>query len=239
MFTGTYTAIVTPFRNGAIDEEAYRKLIDFQIQNGVDGIVPVGSTGEAATLDNDEHLRVIKIAVEQAAKRCKIVAGTGSNSTREAIDLSVGAAERGVDGVLLASPYYNKPTQEGIFRHFKAISEQARIPIMLYNVPSRTASEIAVETCVRLVRECPNIVSIKEAGGNCDRVSLLRNALPPAFTILSGDDPLTLPFMAVWVGLVGSVSFHVHFTQIAAMVNDLLCRRLVDKLHPRLSAHPV
>ena len=125
MFTGTYTAIVTPFKNGAIDEGAFRKLIDFQIQNGVDGIVPVGSTGEAATLDHNEHLQVVKIAVEQAAKRCKIVAGTGSNSTREAIDLSVGAAALGVDGILLASPYYNKPTQEGMYRHFKAISEQA------------------------------------------------------------------------------------------------------------------
>src|SRR5260221_11662967 len=239
MFTGTYTAIVTPFRNGAIDEEAYRKLIDFQIQNGVDGIVPVGSTGEAATLDNDEHLRLIKIAVEQAAKRCKIVAGTGSNSTREAIDLSVGAAERGVDGVLLASPYYNKPTQEGIFRHFKAISEQARIPIMLYNVPSRTASEIAVETCVRLVRECPNIVSIKEAGGNCDRVSLLRNALPPAFTILSGDDPLTLPFMAAWGVGAWRARSSIHFQQNAGIVNAFLARRFPEAPHLPFSAPPI
>ena len=172
MFTGTYTAIVTPFRNGAIDEGAFRKLIDFQIQNGVDGIVPVGSTGEAATLGHEEHLQVIKIAVDQAAKRCKIVAGTGSNSTEEAIDLSVGAAEVGVDGILLASPYYNKPTKEGMYRHFKVIAEKANVPVMLYNVPSRTASEIAVETCVRLVRECPNVVSIKEAGGNCDRRNL-------------------------------------------------------------------
>jgi 4-hydroxy-tetrahydrodipicolinate synthase len=239
MFTGTYTAIVTPFRNGAIDEGAYRKLIDFQIQNGVDGIVPVGSTGEAATLDNDEHLHVIKIAVEQAAKRCKIVAGTGSNSTREAIDLSVGAAALGVDGILLASPYYNKPTQEGIYRHFKAISERARIPVMLYNVPSRTASEIAVETCVRLVRECPNIVSIKEAGGNCDRVSLLRNALPPAFTILSGDDPLTLPFMSVGAVGVVSVVSNIIPKQIVDMVNAFQAGRLQEARDLHLRSYPI
>jgi 4-hydroxy-tetrahydrodipicolinate synthase len=239
MFTGTYTAIVTPFRNGAIDEEAYRKLIDFQIQNGVDGIVPVGSTGEAATLDNDEHLQVIKIAVEQAAKRCKIVAGTGSNSTREAIDLSVGAASLGVDGILLASPYYNKPTQEGMYRHFKAISERARVPVVLYNVPSRTASEIAVETCVRLVRECPNIVSIKEAGGNCDRVSLLRNALPPAFTILSGDDPLTLPFMSVGAVGVVSVASNIIPRQIVDMVNAFQAGRLQEARDLHLRSYPI
>jgi 4-hydroxy-tetrahydrodipicolinate synthase len=239
MFTGTYTAIVTPFKSGAIDEGAFRKLIDFQIQNGVDGIVPVGSTGEAATLDYEEHLQVIKIAVDQATKRCKIVAGTGSNSTLEAIDLSVGAAEAGVDGVLLASPYYNKPTQEGMYRHFKAVSEKAKVPVMLYNVPSRTASEIAVETCVRLVRECPNVVSIKEAGGNCDRVSLLRNALPPSFTILSGDDPLTLPFMAVGAVGVVSVVSNIIPRQIADMVKAFSESRLQEARDLHLRWYPI
>lgn len=239
MFTGTYTAIVTPFKNGAVDEGAFRKLIDFQIQNGVDGIVPVGSTGEAATLDHEEHLQVIKIAVDQAAKRCKIVAGTGSNSTQEAIDLSVGAAEIGVDGVLLASPYYNKPTQEGMYRHFKVIAEKANVPVMLYNVPSRTASEIAVETCVRLVRECPNVVSIKEAGGNCDRVSLLRNALPPSFTILSGDDPLTLPFMAVGAVGVVSVVSNIIPRQIADMVKAFSANRLQEARDLHLRWYPI
>jgi 4-hydroxy-tetrahydrodipicolinate synthase len=239
MFTGTYTAIVTPFKNGAVDEGAFRKLIDFQIQNGVDGIVPVGSTGEAATLDHDEHLQVVKIAVEQAAKRCKIVAGTGSNSTREAIDLSVGAAALGVDGILLASPYYNKPTQEGMFRHFKVISDEAKVPVMLYNVPSRTASEIAIETCVRLVRECQNVVAIKEAGGSCDRVALLRNALPPSFTILSGDDPLTIPFMAVGAVGVVSVASNIIPRQIADMVKAFAAGRAQEARDQHLRCYPI
>jgi 4-hydroxy-tetrahydrodipicolinate synthase len=239
MFTGTFTAIVTPFKNGAVDEGAFRKLIDFQIQNGVDGIVPVGSTGEAATLNHDEHLQVVKITVEQAAKRCQVVAGTGSNSTQEAIDLSVGAAALGVDGILLASPYYNKPTQEGMYRHFKAISEQAKVPVMLYNVPSRTASEIAVETCVRLVRECPKIVSIKEAGGSCDRVALLRNALPPSFTILSGDDPLTIPFMASGAVGVVSVASNIIPRQIADMVNAFSAGRVQEARDLHLRWYPI
>ncbi len=222
MFSGAYTALVTPFKNGAIDEAAYRRLIDFQIDNGVSGIVPTGSTGEAATLDQEEHLRVIEIAVSQAKGRCRVIAGTGSNSTREAIELSVGAAKLSVDAVLLASPYYNKPTPEGIYRHFKAVSEATDVPIMLYNVPSRTASEIDVETCVRLVRECRNVVSIKEAGGNCDRVSALRNALPPEFTILSGDDSLTIPFMAVGAVGVVSVASNIIPRQVSEMVESFL-----------------
>jgi 4-hydroxy-tetrahydrodipicolinate synthase len=222
MFSGAYTALVTPFKNGAIDEAAYRRLIDFQIENGVSGIVPTGSTGEAATLDQEEHLRVIEIAVSQAKGRCRVIAGTGSNSTLEAIELSVGAAKLGVDAVLLASPYYNKPTPEGIYRHFKAVSEATDVPIMLYNVPSRTASEIDVETCVKLVRECRNVVSIKEAGGNCDRVSALRNALPPEFTILSGDDSLTIPFMAVGAVGVVSVASNIIPRQVSEMVESFL-----------------
>ncbi len=201
MFSGTYTALVTPFKNGAIDEAAYRRLIDFQIDNGVSGIVPTGSTGEAATLDQEEHLRVIEIAVSQAKGRCRVIAGTGSNSTREAIELS---------------------TPEGIYRHFKAVSEATDVPIMLYNVPSRTASEIDVETCVRLVRECKNVVSIKEAGGNCDRVSALRNALPPEFSILSGDDSLTIPFMAVGAVGVVSVASNIIPRQVSEMVESFL-----------------
>src|SRR5260370_25600804 len=208
MFSGAYTALVTPFKNGAIDETAYRRLIEFQIDNGVSGIVPTGSTGEAATLDQEEHLRVVEIAVSQAKGRWRVIAGRGSNSRREAIELSVGAAKLGVDAVLLASPYYNKPTPEGIYRHFKAVSEASDVSIMLYNVPSRTASEIDVETCVRLVRECKNVVSIKEAGVSCDRVSALRNALPPVFSILSPDDSLTIPFMAVCTADVVIASSH-------------------------------
>jgi 4-hydroxy-tetrahydrodipicolinate synthase len=235
MFTGTYTAIVTPFKNGQVDEIAFRKLIQFQIDNGVDGIVPTGTTGEAATLDFDEHLRVIEIAVQEARGRCKIIAGTGSNSTQEAVELTQKAEELGVDAVLLASPYYNKPTQEGVYRHYKKIAESTSLQLMLYNVPGRTAGEIGVETCARLARDCQNIVSIKEAGGSAERVSALKKILPPEFTILSGDDGLTLPFMAVGAVGVVSVVSNVIPRQIADMVNAFLAGRSADalKLHLR------
>jgi 4-hydroxy-tetrahydrodipicolinate synthase len=218
MFTGTFTAIVTPFSGDRVDETAFRELIEFQIAGGVSGIVPVGTTGEAATLDNGEHLRVIEIAVEQAAGRVAIIAGTGSNSTKEAIELSKGAERYGVDAVLLASPYYNKPTQEGLYRHYRAIAEAISTRIMLYNVPGRTAGEIGIETCARLAHDCPTIVSLKEAGGSTERVSALRRILPDNFTILSGDDSLTLPFMAV--GAVGAVS--VASNVIPRAVSDLV-----------------
>ena len=235
MFTGTYTAIVTPFRHGQVDEKAFRNLIQFQIENGVEGIVPTGTTGEAATLDYDEHLRVIELAVDEAHGRCKIIAGTGSNSTRETVELTQRAEKLGVDAVLLASPYYNKPTQEGVYRHYRAISESTSLKLMLYNVPSRTAGEIGVETCARLARDCKNIVSIKEAGGSAERVSALRSLLPVDFTILSGDDGLTLPFMAVGAVGVVSVVSNVIPNQITELVNAFLAGRAADslKLHLR------
>lgn len=235
MFTGTYTAIVTPFKNGQVDEPAFRNLIQFQIENGVDGIVPAGTTGEAATLDFDEHLRVIEIAVQEARGRCKIIAGTGSNSTQEAVELTQGAEKLGVDAALLASPYYNKPTQEGVYRHYKKISELTSLKLMLYNVPSRTAGEIGVETCARLATDCANIVSIKEAGGSAERVAALRKILPQEFTILSGDDGLTLPFMAVGAVGVVSVASNVIPRQIVDMVNVFLAGRSADalKIHLR------
>jgi 4-hydroxy-tetrahydrodipicolinate synthase len=235
MFTGTYTAIVTPFKNGQVDEPAFRSLIQFQIDNGVNGIVPTGTTGEAATLDYDEHLRVIEIAVQEARGRCKIIAGTGSNSTQEAVELTQNAERVGVDAALLASPYYNKPTQEGVYRHYKKISESTSLKLMLYNVPSRTAGEIGVETCARLARDCANIVSIKEAGGSAERVSALKKILPPEFTILSGDDGLTLPFMAVGAVGVVSVASNVIPGQIAEMVNAFLAGRSGEalKIHLR------
>jgi 4-hydroxy-tetrahydrodipicolinate synthase len=219
MFTGTYTAIVTPFQDGRVDEKAFRDLIEFQIGGGVSGIVPTGTTGEAATLDIEEHLRVIEIAQEQAGGRCAIIAGTGSNSTRETLDLSLRAEKLGIDAVLLASPYYNKPTQEGLYRHYRAISEAISTRIMLYNVPSRTAGEISIETCARLARDCSNIVSLKEAGGSTERVSALRRLLPDDFTILSGDDAQTLPFMAVGAVGVVSVASNVIPQQVSEMVN--------------------
>jgi 4-hydroxy-tetrahydrodipicolinate synthase len=201
----------------------------------VNGIVPTGTTGEAATLDYDEHLRVIEIAVQEARGRCKIIAGTGSNSTQEAVELTQNAERVGVDAALLASPYYNKPTQEGVYRHYKKISESTSLKLMLYNVPSRTAGEIGVETCARLARDCANIVSIKEAGGSAERVSALKKILPPEFTILSGDDGLTLPFMAVGAVGVVSVASNVIPGQIAEMVNAFLAGRSGEalKIHLR------
>ena len=235
MFRGTYTAIVTPFKEGRIDEDGFRKLIDFQIDNGIDGIVPVGTTGEAATLDYDEHLRVIEIAVQQANGRCKIVAGTGSNSTREAIELTQKAEKLGIDGALLASPYYNKPTQEGVYRHYRAIAESTSLNLMLYNVPGRTAGEIGIETCARLARDCQRIVSIKEAGGSTERVSALRNVVPPDFTVLSGDDAQALPFMAVGAVGVVSVASNIIPKPMAELVSNFLEGRSTDsrRIHLR------
>jgi 4-hydroxy-tetrahydrodipicolinate synthase len=218
MFTGSYTAIVTPFKNGQVDEASLRKLIDFQIAGGINGIVPVGTTGEAATLDYDEHLRVIEITADHAKGRARVIAGTSSNSTREAVDLSQRAEKLGIDALLLASPYYNKPTQEGLYLHYKAISEAVSTNIVLYNVPSRTANEIGVETAARLAQDFKNIVSIKEAGGSTERVAALRKVLPPEFTILSGDDPQTLPFMAVGAAGVISVASNVIPKEISQMV---------------------
>jgi 4-hydroxy-tetrahydrodipicolinate synthase len=239
MFTGTYTAIVTPFKDGKVDEAAFRRLIDFQVENGVDGIVPAGTTGEAATLDYDEHLRVVEISVEQAAKRCLIIAGTGSNSTLEAIELSKRAERLGVDGLLLTSPYYNKPTQEGVYRHYRAIAEAVSTKIMLYNVPGRTAGEIGVDTCIRLAQDCPTIVSIKEAGGSTERVSLLRNVLPREFTILSGDDLQTLPFMAVGAVGVVSVASNVIPREIVRLVAAFRKGHFVEALNDHLYWYPL
>jgi len=234
MFRGTYTAIVTPFKNGQIDEDGFRKLIDFQIDNGVEGIVPVGTTGEAATLDYDEHLRVIEMAVQQAKGRCKIIAGTGSNSTAEAIELTQMAEKLGINCALLASPYYNKPTQEGVYRHYRAIAESSSLSLMLYNVPGRTAGEIGIETCARLARDCQTIVAIKEAGGSTDRVSALKNVLPPEFTILSGDDSMTLPFMAVGAVGVVSVASNIIPKPMTELVNNFLGERPTDSMRVHL-----
>jgi 4-hydroxy-tetrahydrodipicolinate synthase len=218
MFRGTYTAIVTPFRDGAIDETAFAQLIEWQIESGITGIVPVGTTGESPTLDHAEHTRVIELAVKAARGRCKIIGGTGSNSTSEAIALTEEAEKVGADAALLVTPYYNKPSQEGLFRHYQAIAGRTKLPIILYSIPGRCGIEIAVDTAVRLARECPNIVSIKEAGGNVDRVTKLRAALPADFTILSGDDPLTIPFMSVGAEGVISVASNIIPREIVRMV---------------------
>lgn len=203
-FRGTYTALITPFRDGQIDRPAFQALIDRQVEAGIDGIVPVGTTGESPTLDMDEHIEVVRLAVEYAAGRCAVVAGTGANSTGEAIELTQAAEKAGATGTLQVCPYYNKPSAEGLYQHYKAIASATALPVMLYSVPGRSAIEIPVEVAARLAADCPTVVSIKEAGGSVERVNQLVQALPEGFSILSGDDPLTLPFMAC--GATGLVS---------------------------------
>lgn len=203
-FSGTYTALVTPFRDGSVDVPAFQALIERQIAGGVDGIVPVGTTGESPTLDSREHIEVIRLAIDTAAGRCQVVAGTGANATAEAIELTQAAEALGATGSLQVCPYYNKPSQEGIYQHFKAVADATRLPIMLYSVPGRSVVEIAPETAARLARDCPNVTAIKEAGGSVDRVNQLVQAAPDGFDILCGDDPLTLPFIAC--GATGLVS---------------------------------
>ncbi|NWK54640.1 4-hydroxy-tetrahydrodipicolinate synthase [Verrucomicrobiaceae bacterium N1E253] len=204
MFQGTHTALITPFRNGQVDTEAFRALIERQVEGGVDGIVPCGTTGESPTLEQKEHLKVIELAVEYAAGRVKVIAGTGANATAEAIHLTSEAARIGVDGTLQVCPYYNKPSQEGLYQHYKAIAECSDLPIMLYSIPGRSVIEIAVDTMARLHADCPTIIANKEAGGDPERVTQIREALPESFQILSGDDPLTIDFMKR--GAVGLVS---------------------------------
>lgn len=235
MFAGTYTAIVTPFRGGRIDEAALRRLIDLQIKGGVDGIVPVGTTGESPTLDYDEHIRVIELAVRFARGKVKVMAGTGANSTKEAVYLTQKAEAAGADGSLQVAPYYNKPSQEGLFQHFKTVADATRLPIVLYSIPGRCGVEIAVDTVGRLAASCRNIVGIKEAGGSADRVSQLRAALGTKFTILSGDDSLTLPFMAVGANGVVSVASNVIPKEVVHMVNAFAAGKTTAalKLHDR------
>ncbi|HEY5042986.1 MAG TPA: 4-hydroxy-tetrahydrodipicolinate synthase [Verrucomicrobiae bacterium] len=218
MFTGTYTAIVTPFHGGQLDEAALERLVKFQIKGGVDGIVPVGTTGESPTVNCEEHIRIIELAVKFSAGKIKVLAGTGANATSEAISLTQAAEKIGADGSLQVAPYYNKPTQEGLYQHFKAIARATKLPIVLYSIPGRCGVEIAVDTVKRLAADCKNIVGIKEAGGSCDRVSQLRAALGPKFEILSGDDSLTVPFMSVGANGVISVASNVIPREVSQMV---------------------
>lgn len=204
MFKGSIVAIVTPFHNGKVDEKKLRELIDFQIKNGSSGIVPCGTTGESATLTFDEHEKVIEITIEQVNKRVPVIAGTGSNSTEEAIMLTKQAASAGADASLQVSPYYNRPTQAGLFRHFKAIAESVKIPIILYNIAGRTGVNIEPETIAGLAKDCRNIVAVKEASGSLDQMSRIKALCPPNFQLISGDDSLTLPVLSI--GGVGVIS---------------------------------
>jgi 4-hydroxy-tetrahydrodipicolinate synthase len=194
-FRGSFTALITPFKNGSLDEKAFRDLVDWQIAEGTNGLVPVGTTGESPTLSHDEHMQVVEWCVEQARGRVPVIAGAGSNSTKEAIGLAQHAEKAGADAVLVVSPYYNKPTQEGLYRHFKAINDAIGIPIIMYNIPSRSVIDISVDTMKRLY-ELKNIAGVKDATANMARVSQQRAALGPDFNQLSGEDITALGFMA-------------------------------------------
>jgi 4-hydroxy-tetrahydrodipicolinate synthase len=187
-FQGSFVALVTPFRNGQVDEAKLRELVEFHVSHGTDGLIPCGTTGESPTLNHDEHKRVVEIVVDAARKRLHVVAGTGSNSTREAIELTKHAERAGASGALVVNPYYNKPTQEGLYQHFRAVADSVAIPIITYNIQSRTAINVETATMARLARDCKNIVGVKEASGSLDQMSQVIAACGPNFSVLSGDD---------------------------------------------------
>jgi 4-hydroxy-tetrahydrodipicolinate synthase len=205
--SGMFTAVVTPFQaDGSLDLPALARHVEWQIENGVSGLVPCGSTGEAATLSHEEHVRVVRHVVEVAAKRVPVIAGTGSNSTREAIELTAAARSAGADGALLISPYYNKPTQEGIFEHYRTVALETGLPLVIYNIPGRTMSRIDSETTARLSR-VPGIVGLKESGGDLEASAATILASAPDFSVVSGDDALTLPMLAIGGrGVISTVS---------------------------------
>jgi 4-hydroxy-tetrahydrodipicolinate synthase len=234
-FSGAYTALITPFRNGAIDELALRSLVNFQIEQGIDGLVPCGTTGESVTLSESEHDRVIEIVVEQAAGRVPVIAGTGSNDTRTTIDRTRHARAAGADAALVVVPYYNKPTQDGMVRHFTVIVEAVDLPIVLYNVPGRTGVNMQPETTLRLA-QLPNIVAIKEAGGNLDQVSEIVLGAPEGFAVLSGDDSLTAPIVSVGGAGVISVTSNIAPRAVAEMTHAALAGdfRAARRMHQRL-----
>lgn len=235
-FTGVITALVTPFRNGHVAFDDLRALVEKQIAGGVQGLVPVGTTGESPTLDHGEHLEVIRAVVEAARGRVPVIAGTGSNCTSEAVSLTKRAHEAGADGFLQVAPYYNKPTQEGLFRHFSAVAEVTDKPVVLYSIPGRCVIDIAVPTVERLRKAFAHVNHIKEAGGSCDRVDQLRQALGADMTILSGDDALTLPFMSIGAKGVISVASNLLPADMVAMVNAALAGDFAKalKVHHRL-----
>lgn len=216
---GCYTAIVTPFRNGEVDFDAFGQLIEGQLEGGVDGLVPIGTTGESPTVDFDEHMKVIDFVVSAVNKRCPVIVGSGGNSTKEAIHLTKHAAEAGADASLQVTPYYNKPTAEGLYRHFLTVAEESGVPIVVYNVPGRTGREIPIEVITRLAPH-PLVIAVKEAGGSVDRVSAIRSACD--ITVLSGDDSLTLPMMSVGGKGVVSVASNVIPAEVTQMTHAAL-----------------
>ncbi len=232
-FAGLTVALITPFRDGAVDYEQLRRLVDWHVEQGTDGLAPAGTTGESPTLDHEEHERVIAVVAERAAGRIKVMAGTGSNSTREAVRLTRAARKAGADGALMVGPYYNKPTQEGYYRHFAEVAHAVDLPIVLYNIPGRTGSNILPETIARLA-ELPTVVAVKEATGQLDQASQI--AALCNLTILSGDDSLTLPIMSVGGRGVVSVVGNVVPRDMKALVRAFDAGKLVEarQWHRRL-----
>jgi 4-hydroxy-tetrahydrodipicolinate synthase len=221
-FSGSFVAMVTPFKGGKVDEAKVRELVEMHIAGGTDGIIPCGTTGESPTLSHDEHRRLVELVVETAGRRITVIAGTGSNATSEAVDLTKHAERAGAHGALVVSPYYNKPTQEGLYRHFRAVADSVHIPIVVYNIAGRTAVNIETATMARLARDCHNIVGVKEASGSLDQMAQVIAACGPDFTVLSGDDNLTIPLMAI--GGHGVIS----------VIANILPRETADMVHAAL-----
>ena len=235
MFSGAIVAIVTPFKKGKVDEKSLRELIEFQIKNGTDGIVPCGTTGESSTLSHEEHDRVIEIAIDAVKKRVPVIAGTGSNSTDEALRLTRHAYEAGADGALMVCPYYNRPTQEGLYQHFKIIAETIPIPIIPYNIPSRTGVNLLPETVARLAK-ISNIVGIKEASGSLKQMQDVISLCGEKFDVLSGDDFFTFPLLSIGGRGVISVVSNIVPADMAAMVDAFVAGDIkkAEKLHHKL-----
>jgi 4-hydroxy-tetrahydrodipicolinate synthase len=241
MFEGIHTALITPFRDGQVDEDALRGLVESQIEAGIDGLVPCGSTGESATLSYVEHRAVVEIVIDAASGRVPVIAGTGSNSTREAIEFTAHARDAGADGALLLSPYYNKPTQEGIYAHYAAIAQETGLPLIVYNIPGRTASNIAPETVARLAR-LPGIVGIKEASGDLEQIAHVIARSPSDFSVLSGDDAITLPLLSIGGKGVISTTSNIAPKRVLELVRSFVAgdaagaRRLHYELLPLFDA---
>jgi len=236
MFQGSLVATITPFRNGGVDERGFQNFIAWQIEQGTHGLVPCGTTGESPTLSHKEHKRVVELCLDVAKGKVPVIAGAGSNSTAEAIDLTRHAKEAGADAALIVTPYYNKPTQEGLYRHFRAVADAVDIPILAYNIASRTAINVETDTLVRLVKDCPNIVGVKEASGSLDQMTQVILACGPDFSVLSGDDNLTLPLMSVGGRGVISVIANIVPRETAEMTHAALAGdwKLARELHLKL-----
>jgi len=241
-FAGTYTAIVTPFRDDAeqrIDLEAYDALVEHQIKGGITGIVPCGTTGESPTLSDDEQVELIRRTVAVAKGRCKVIAGTGANSTKKTIESSKRALEAGADAVMVVVPYYNKPTQDGLFAHYVQVAKNVPCPMVVYNIPGRTGIDLLPDTLARIAAECPNVVATKEATGNVLRAQQILASMGDRMTVLSGDDALTLPMMASGAKGVISVTSNVYPKQVGEVVNLMLAGKLEEARKAHLALCPV